>query len=97
MYFGSAPEERMNGVCAGGTGAFIDHMAALLNTDAKGLNDLAANARRIYTIASRCGVFAKTDIQADHRKPGPGPGNHRQRSLFRRAALFPAGAEKTFY
>ena len=64
MYFGSAPEERMNGVCAGGTGAFIDHMAALLNTDAKGLNDLAANARRIYTIASRCGVFAKTDIQA---------------------------------
>ena len=64
MYFGNAPEERMNGVCAGGTGAFIDHMAALLNTDAKGLNDLAANARRIYTIASRCGVFAKTDIQA---------------------------------
>ena len=64
MYFGSAPEERMNGVCAGGTGAFIDHMAALLNTDAKGLNDLAANAKRIYTIASRCGVFAKTDIQA---------------------------------
>ncbi|MBR1661104.1 MAG: 2-hydroxyacyl-CoA dehydratase [Acidaminococcaceae bacterium] len=64
MYFGSAPEERMNGVCAGGTGAFIDHMAALLNTDAKGLNDLAAKARRIYTIASRCGVFAKTDIQA---------------------------------
>lgn len=64
MYFGSAPEERMNGVCAGGTGAFIDHMAALLNTDAKGLNELAANAKRIYTIASRCGVFAKTDIQA---------------------------------
>ena len=64
MYFGSAPEERMNGVCAGGTGAFIDHMAALLNTDAKGLNDLAANAKRIYTSASRCGVFAKTDIQA---------------------------------
>ncbi|MBR4909172.1 MAG: 2-hydroxyacyl-CoA dehydratase [Acidaminococcaceae bacterium] len=64
MYFGSAPEERMNGVCAGGTGAFIDHMAALLNTDAKGLNDMAANAKRIYTIASRCGVFAKTDIQA---------------------------------
>ena len=64
MYFGSAPEERMNGVCAGGTGAFIDHMAALLNTDAKGLNDLAAKAKRIYTIASRCGVFAKTDIQA---------------------------------
>ena len=64
MYFGSAPEERMNGVCAGGTGAFIDHMAALLNTDAKGLNDLAAGSKRIYTIASRCGVFAKTDIQA---------------------------------
>lgn len=54
----------MNGVCAGGTGAFIDQMAALLDTDAKGLNDLAAKAKRIYTIASRCGVFAKTDIQA---------------------------------
>lgn len=64
MYFGAAPEERMNGVCAGGTGAFIDQMAALLDTDAKGLNDLAAKAKRIYTIASRCGVFAKTDIQA---------------------------------
>lgn len=64
MYFGSAPEERMNGVCAGGTGAFIDHMASLLHTDAGGLNKLAAEGKRIYTIASRCGVFAKTDIQA---------------------------------
>ena len=64
MYFGAAPEERMNGVCAGGTGAFIDHMSSLLHTDAKGLNDLAARGQRIYTIASRCGVFAKTDIQA---------------------------------
>jgi activator of 2-hydroxyglutaryl-CoA dehydratase len=64
MYFGTAPEERMNGVCAGGTGAFIDQMASLLNTDAQGLNELASRAKRIYTIASRCGVFAKTDIQA---------------------------------
>ena len=63
-YFGTAPEQRMNGVCAGGTGSFIDHMAALLNTDAMGLNDLAKEGSQIYTIASRCGVFAKTDVQA---------------------------------
>lgn len=63
-YFGSAPEQRMNGVCAGGTGSFIDHMASLLSTDAKGLNELAGKGKQIYTIASRCGVFAKTDVQA---------------------------------
>lgn len=63
-YFGIAPEQRMNGVCAGGTGSFIDHMAALLHTDAKGLNELAQNGKQVYTIASRCGVFAKTDVQA---------------------------------
>ena len=63
-YFGNAPEQRMNGVCAGGTGSFIDHMASLLNTDAKGLNELAKEGTQIYTIASRCGVFAKTDVQA---------------------------------
>ncbi|MFK4785250.1 acyl-CoA dehydratase activase-related protein [Fusobacterium sp. MFO224] len=56
-------EQRMNGSCAGGTGAFIDQMATLLNTDAKGLNELAKNGNTIYPIASRCGVFAKTDIQ----------------------------------
>jgi len=56
-------EQRMNGSCAGGTGAFIDQMAALLNTDAAGLNEYAKNYRVIYPIASRCGVFAKTDIQ----------------------------------
>ena len=53
----------MNGTCAGGTGAFIDQMAALLNTDAGGLNELAASHETIYPIASRCGVFAKTDVQ----------------------------------
>ena len=63
-YFGGTSEQRMNGVCAGGTGSFIDHMAALLSTDALGLNALAKKGRQIYTIASRCGVFAKTDIQA---------------------------------
>ena len=63
-YFGTAPEQRMNGVCAGGTGSFIDHMASLLSTDAPGLNALAEKGKQIYTIASRCGVFAKTDIQA---------------------------------
>ena len=64
IYLSGAPEVRMNGVCAGGTGSFIDHMAALLSTDALGLNALAEKGRQIYTIASRCGVFAKTDIQA---------------------------------
>lgn len=63
-YFGEAPEQRMNGVCAGGTGSFIDQMASLLSTDATGLNALAEKGRQIYTIASRCGVFAKTDVQA---------------------------------
>ncbi|MFZ7131075.1 MAG: acyl-CoA dehydratase activase-related protein [Eubacteriales bacterium] len=56
-------EQRMNGTCAGGTGAFIDQMAVLLRTDAQGLNELAGKHRTIYPIASRCGVFAKTDVQ----------------------------------
>lgn len=56
-------EQRMNGVCAGGTGAFIDQMAALIQTDAEGLNEYAKSAEEIYPIAARCGVFAKTDIQ----------------------------------
>lgn len=62
-YFGHSLEQRMNGVCAGGTGAFIDQMAVLLNTDVEGLNELAKSHKTIYPIASRCGVFAKTDIQ----------------------------------
>lgn len=62
-YFRGGLEQRMNGTCAGGTGAFIDQMAALLKTDATGLNDLAKEYGTIYPIASRCGVFAKTDIQ----------------------------------
>ena len=63
IYFKGGLEERMNGVCAGGTGSFIDQMASLLQTDAEGLNTEAANYKRIYPIAARCGVFAKTDIQ----------------------------------
>lgn len=63
IYFDSGIEQRMNGTCAGGTGAFIDQMATLLHTDASGLNELAASATTIYPIASRCGVFAKTDVQ----------------------------------
>ncbi len=62
-YFGDTPELRMNGTCAGGTGAFIDQMSILLKTDAHGLNELAKKHQTIYPIASRCGVFAKTDIQ----------------------------------
>ncbi|RLB76052.1 MAG: CoA activase, partial [Deltaproteobacteria bacterium] len=58
------PDIRMNGTCAGGTGAFIDQMAVLLNVDVAELNSLAAKSTKIYPIASRCGVFAKTDIQA---------------------------------
>jgi predicted CoA-substrate-specific enzyme activase len=56
-------EQRMNGACAGGTGSFIDQMAALLQTDAPGLNEFAKDYKDIYPIAARCGVFAKTDIQ----------------------------------
>lgn len=63
IYFDQGIEQRMNGTCAGGTGAFIDQMATLLHTDAAGLNELAKNATIIYPIASRCGVFAKTDVQ----------------------------------
>ena len=63
IYFDKSIEQRMNGTCAGGTGAFIDQMASLLNTDTEGLNELAKNHKMIYPIASRCGVFAKTDIQ----------------------------------
>jgi len=62
-YFGKNMEQRMNGTCAGGTGAFIDQMASLLQTDATGLNKLAEAYHVVYPIASRCGVFAKTDVQ----------------------------------
>ncbi|MFD2306336.1 2-hydroxyacyl-CoA dehydratase [Enterococcus termitis] len=62
-FFDGALEQRMNGSCAGGTGAFIDQMAVLLKTDANGVNELAKNYQTIYPIASRCGVFAKTDVQ----------------------------------
>ena len=64
IYFeGGNVEQRMNGICAGGTGSFIDQMASLLQCDATGLNEYAKNYRAIYPIAARCGVFAKTDIQ----------------------------------
>lgn len=63
IYFGKTIEQRMNGICAGGTGSFIDQMATLLKTDATGLNDYAKNYNAIYPIAARCGVFAKSDIQ----------------------------------
>ena len=63
-YLRGSLEQRMNSICAGGTGAFIDQMASLLKTDASGLNELAKHHKKIYPIASRCGVFAKTDVQA---------------------------------
>lgn len=61
-FFTAGAEQRMNETCAGGTGAFIDHMAAMLNTDPQGLDALARNHSTLYPIASRCGVFAKADI-----------------------------------
>ena len=63
IFFGGALEERMNGSCAGGTGAFIDQMATLMNVTVNELDELSLRHTRIYPIASRCGVFAKTDIQ----------------------------------
>lgn len=63
IFFDQSIEQRMNGQCAGGTGAFIDQMATLLDTDATGLNELAKSCKTLYPIASRCGVFAKTDVQ----------------------------------
>ena len=63
IFFGGALEERMNGSCAGGTGAFIDQMASLLNVTIGELNELSLRHEKIYPIASRCGVFAKSDIQ----------------------------------
>ncbi len=64
IYFeGGNVEQRMNGICAGGTGSFIDQMASLIQTDASGLNEYAKKYKAIYPIAARCGVFAKTDIQ----------------------------------
>ena len=64
IYFeGGNVEQRMNGICAGGTGSFIDQMASLLQTDASGLNEYAKSYSSLYTIAARCGVFAKSDIQ----------------------------------
>ena len=63
IYFDQSIEQRMNGTCAGGTGAFLDQMASLLHTNTAGLNELAKGYKTIYPIASRCGVFAKTDVQ----------------------------------
>ena len=63
IFFGGALEERMNGSCAGGTGAFIDQMATLMDVSVQELDALSLKHEKIYPIASRCGVFAKTDIQ----------------------------------
>ena len=63
IYFTNGVDQRMNGICAGGTGSFIDQMASLLQTDATGLNEYAKHYKAIYPIAARCGVFAKTDVQ----------------------------------
>lgn len=63
IYFTGGLEQRMNGICAGGTGSFIDQMATLIKSDAQGLNEYAKDYKAIYPIAARCGVFAKSDIQ----------------------------------
>jgi predicted CoA-substrate-specific enzyme activase len=64
VFLRPTPDPRMNTACAGGTGAFIDQMAVLLQTDATGLNRLARQAQQAHDLAARCGVFAKTDLQA---------------------------------
>ena len=64
LFLSHGMELRMNEACAGGTGAFIDQMATLLDTDAPGLNEMAGKAQKTFPIASRCGVFAKTDLVA---------------------------------
>ncbi len=63
LFLSGGVEVRMNGTCAGGTGAFIDQMAQLLNVEVGELNELSKKHKKLYTIASRCGVFAKSDIQ----------------------------------
>ena len=68
IYFTGGIDQRMNGICAGGTGSFIDQMASLLQTDAAGLNEYAKNYKAIYPIAARCGVFAKIGYPASHQR-----------------------------
>lgn len=63
IFFDHGTDERMNGTCAGGTGAFIDQMATLMNVTSKELDELSLKSEKLYPIASRCGVFAKSDIQ----------------------------------
>ena len=92
IYFeGGNVEQRMNGVCAGGTGFFIDQMASLLQTDASGLNEYAKHYQALYSIAARCGVFAKSDIQPlineGASKADRLPRSFRQLSIRRSAGL----------
>ena len=77
IFFGNTLEERMNGSCAGGTGAFIDQMATLLNVSVNELDELSLKHEKIYPIASRCGVFAKSDIQPILNQGGRADGHHR--------------------
>ena len=96
LYLTNGLEVRMNGTCAGGTGSFIDQMATLLDITPQELDRIAADAEKNYTIASRCGVFAKSDIQpllnqgakksADDCRTCAGKKNRRKRSLSRRSA-----------
>ena len=87
IYFTGGIDQRMNGICAGGTGSFIDQMASLLQTDAAGLNEYAKNYKAVYPIAARCGVFAKSDIQ-----PLINEGATREDLSTRRSAAWPAAS-----
>ena len=78
LFLTGGMEVRMNGSCAGGTGAFIDQMATLLKMSADEMDAAAQRAEKTYTIASRCGVFAKSDIQPLHQPGRPGGGHRRQ-------------------
>ena len=101
-------EQRMNGICAGGTGSFIDQMASLLQTDASGLNEYARDYTSLYTIAARCGVFAKSDIQPliidlpgccqpDHQRTCLRQADPRSRRLPGRPAPLPDRAQGGFH
>ena len=90
-YFGDAPEQRMNGVCAGGTGSFIDHMASLLSTDAPGLNALAEKGKQIYK-GRHCPLHLPGGGEPDHRQSGPGTSHFGERGFPGGAAALPAGA-----
>ena len=91
IYFTGGIDQRMNGICAGGTGSFIDQMASLLQTDASGLNEYAKNYQAIYPIAA---FYFPGSGKPDHQRPGLWQAYPGKRGIFRRSPPLPSGAEK---